>query len=128
MERSNVRRGTPWIAMFFLSAFAACGGDDPAGPGTGGNTGGTTPVATTSVSLTAGLSFDPAAIVVAPGASVTWTWANSTTHNVTFTNASISSSGDQSGGTFTSTMPSAAGTYSYSCTIHPGMQGTVQVQ
>jgi plastocyanin len=80
------------------------------------------------VALTAGLAFDPSAIIVAPGATVTWTWANTTQHNVTFANASITSSSTQAGGTYSTAMPSAAGTYSYSCTLHAGMSGTVQVQ
>jgi plastocyanin len=127
-----VRRGAFSLTTLLLLAVAACGGDDPMEPsdggGGGGGGGGGTPVATTSVTLTTSLSFDPADIVVSPGATVTWTWANSTQHNVTFSNASITSSGNQSGGTFSSVMPTAAGTYNYSCTIHAGMNGSVQVQ
>jgi plastocyanin len=97
-------------------------GGDP-----GSNNGGNPPTATTSVTMT-GLQFAPAAILVSKGATVTWTNQDNTAHNVTFSNTSIVSIGDFSSGAKTSVMPSAAGTYSYRCTIHPGMNGTVTVQ
>jgi plastocyanin len=132
MKRSNVRRWAPMMVALFLAAFTACGGDDdgtgPGGNGNGNGTGSGTPVPTTSVTLTAGLQFDPADIIVSPGATVTWTWANSTVHNVTFVDGSITSSGNQGGGTFQSVMPSTAGVYNYSCTIHGGMDGSVEVE
>jgi plastocyanin len=75
-----------------------------------------------------GLQFRPSAILVAKGATVTWTNQDNIAHNVTFSDASVTSIGDFSSGSKTSVMPSAAGTYSYRCTIHPGMDGTVTVQ
>jgi plastocyanin len=73
--------------------------------------------------------FQPAAIAVGSGATVTWTWSGTADqHNVTFANAAIASSSLQSSGTHTATMPAAAGTYSYQCTRHVGMTGSVQVQ
>jgi plastocyanin len=74
-------------------------------------------------------SFDPDLIQVSPGATVTWTWnATSNPHNVTFTNASITSSSTQNSGTFATAMPTTAGDYAYQCTIHSGMTGTVRVE
>lgn len=85
-------------------------------------------MATNAVTVSNNL-FEPAAIRVAPGVSVTWTWNSSgVTHNVTFASTSISSSGNLSSGTFTTAMPSAPGVYPYSCTLHAGMTGTVTVQ
>lgn len=117
------------MVAFFLAAFTACGGDDPAGPGGGGGGGGggTTPVATTAVNV-ANFSFSPSAITVAPGATVTWTWVSGT-HNVTFGGGEMTSTaGNMSSGTHAAAAPATAGTYNYSCTLHPGMTGTVQVQ
>jgi plastocyanin len=130
MERSLVRRSGVWIATAISLAVFGCGGDDPADPGGGGGGGGgggATPVATTAVSVTDN-QFVPAAIVVAPSATVTWTFTGSTPHNVIFPSTAIADSGNLTTGTFATAMPAAAGTYSYSCTIHAGMNGTVQVQ
>jgi plastocyanin len=99
-------------------------GDDPTGNGGGG---GGNPVVTTSVYVRDN-SFDPAAIRVSPGATVTWTWAGANPHNVIFSSPSITDSGTMMNGTFATAMPTAPGTYSYSCTVHPGMNGSVQVQ
>jgi len=92
-----------------------------------GDTSGNTPTATTSVTMS-GKQFQPAAILVSKGATVTWTNQDGFPHNVTFTNASITSIANFSTGSKTTVMPAAAGTYSYTCTIHPGMNGSVTVQ
>jgi len=133
MERINVRRGAPMMAAFFLVAFTACGGSDSTGPsggGGGGGGGGTTFTMTTSVTVENN-SFTPANIQVSPGATVTWTWAasvGSVQHNVNFASASITDIADFSSGAHTATMPATAGDYTYQCTHHPGMTGTVRVQ
>lgn len=128
MERFIVGRGAAFMVAFFLAAFTACSDDEPTGPGNGNGGGGGTRVATTSVNVRGNLTFDPADIVVSAGATVTWTWTDPVNHNVTFSNSSITSSANQTTGTFSSVMPTAPGTYAYTCTIHPGMDGSVQVQ
>lgn len=124
MKEAIVRRSGLWTAMALSLAVLGCGDDDPTGNGDGG---GGNPVVTTSVSVRDNL-FDPAAIRVSPGATVTWTFVGANPHNVVFPSTTISDSGNQTTGTFATAMPTASGTYSYSCTIHPGMNGTVQVQ
>jgi plastocyanin len=70
--------------------------------------------------------FTPPDIQVSPGTTVTWTWAqNASTHNVTFNDGVAS--GDRASGTFTRTFANT-GTFPYSCTLHPGMSGTVTVK
>ena len=113
------------------ASILACGGSsDSTGPGAGGGGGGggTTPVVTTAVSMVSS-AFTPRAIRVCPGATVTWTNSDNTAHNVTFTAAANSiKTSDFATGTASLVMPAAAGTYPYSCTIHAGMTGSVQVQ
>jgi plastocyanin len=112
-------------------AVAACGGGGsatnpvtPPGPATGGNN---NPVVTTSVTLL-NSAFTPSAIQVSPSATVTFTNSDNTTHNVTFSNATIGASGDFNSGSKTLVMPAATGTYAFHCTIHAGMTGSVVVQ
>lgn len=85
------------------------------------------PVTTTSVTMQS-TAFNPPDIRVSPSAVVTWTNMDATNHNVTFSDASIGTTGNFSSGAKTLAMPAAPGTYSYRCTIHAGMSGTVQVQ
>jgi plastocyanin len=125
----------PFRGAMIVLAFAlvSCGGGDkatgtttppPGGGGGGGGGGGST-----SSSITVGDNFfDPAQTTVPVNTTVTWTWAGGQPHNVTFANSSISGSGDKtSGATFTKAFASA-GTFSYSCTLHGGMNGTIIVQ
>jgi plastocyanin len=117
--------------MLVLVAVAACGGgggggsDNPTGPGTPVPP--ITPTATTSVNLQ-NSTFTPSAIVVSPSAVVTFTNSDGISHNVNFASTAITSIGDWASGDRTATMPVAPGTYSYTCTIHAGMNGTVKVQ
>ena len=83
--------------------------------------------ATAAVTASAGNQFQPSQVTIARGGTVTWTFA--ALHNVTFqsgngvpANIPNTSSGSVSR-TFTT-----AGTFNYTCTIHPGMNGSVVVQ
>ena len=121
------------LALIPLAALLACGGgSDSTGPGgtggPGGGGGGGGAVATTAVEMKS-LAFTPAAIKVASGATVNWTNSDNTAHNVTFDAAlNIGKIDNFTSGTQSLKMPSAAGTYPYTCTLHAGMAGTVQVQ
>ncbi len=80
--------------------------------------------------LTASISvgdnfFDPNSATIGAGGTVTWTWAGSGTHNVTF--ASGTNQGNQSTGTFVRGFPDV-GSFAYSCTNHSGMTGTIVVE
>ena len=119
-----------------LAALLACGGSSAStGPGTTGGTnntggtGGTGAVATNAVDMK-NLAFNPPAIKVASGATVTWTNSDGFGHNVTFDGGAVAASGTIDAGVAKAlTMPTAAGTYPYHCTIHgTAMSGTVQVQ
>ena len=119
-------------ALSALLVVAACGGSDStsptAGANPGGNTGGgnPTPVATNAVTVNNDF-FTAAAITVAAGTTVTWTWSpDAITHNVTFPDGATS--GDKGANASYSRQFSTAGTFTYRCTIHSGMTGTVTVQ
>lgn len=97
---------------------AACGGSDepeaaPAAQANGG----------TAVAV-ADNSFSPASVKVAAGDTVTFENEGQIAHTVTgddFDSGSLAP-----GKTFTFTA-SEAGSFSYVCTFHPGMQGTIEV-
>ena len=113
-----------------FAALLACGGggSDSTGPGTGGTggTGGSNPVATTSVQMQAN-KFAPASIRVAPSATVTWTNSDGYPHNVVFS-GTVGTIAAFDAGNRSLQMPSAAGTYNYTCNLHAGMNGSVTVQ
>lgn len=75
-------------------------------------------------------TFEPTTLTVAPGTKVTVVNKDSATHTVTATDRNKSfDTGDIAGGEkATFTAPSAAGSYSYKCTIHPFMKATLTVK
>ena len=121
------------MVMSLILTVAGCGGDSGTNGGGDSGTnggGGTTPVMTTSVTVSNDV-FNPASIQVSPGATVTWTWAGGSPegHNVTFASSAVSApSGTQMTGMFQVVMPMAPAVYNYQCTIHAGMDGSVTVQ
>ena len=110
------------LAGFAIAVVAACS-NSSYGTGPGGGTGGHS----TNISVKNN-SFSPTPDTVAAG-QVTFTWATpSNGHNVTWLSGPgtlPAASDTKTSGTYQATLQ--AGTYSYHCTIHAGMNGTIVV-
>jgi plastocyanin len=135
MKRTALVTGT---AAVLLAAAAACGsssGSSSGAGGTGGTTGGSTQSAppsasapaTSAAKITIASFAFTTPLTVSPGATVTVTNTDSADHTVTADNASFDVS-VPAGQTVTFTAPSTAGSFSYHCTIHPTMHGTLIVK
>jgi amicyanin len=72
-------------------------------------------------------NFTPATLTVPVGTAVTWTNRDDIPHNVVSDDKSIKSKTLDTDEKFTFTF-SKPGTYTYFCSIHPKMKGTVVVQ
>ena len=105
------------VAMCMAIGIAGCGDDDPVTPNPGPNT------------VTMGeASFSPTSITIDQNESVTWTNPSGQVHNVTFADEDAPADiGDHSSGSNSRTFANT-GTFSYVCTNHEGMAGTVVVQ
>jgi plastocyanin len=112
-------RGLTGLMVVLAVAAAGCGSStsasDTVGPSGGGNA--------VSISVS---SYKPATITVAPGTTVTWTNNDPVVHTVTADDGSWDSGNLSQGRTFSRTFDTA-GTYTYHCTVHPWMVGTVIV-
>ena|SRR5450631_2323207 len=110
------------ILVLLISAFAVVS--------CGKSSGYTSPMnntpAANSVSIV-NMSFSPASLTVTAGTTVTWTNNDGMTHTVTADDVSFDS-GNITMGTKYSRLFSTAGTYTYHCTIHPTMKGTIVVK
>jgi YVTN family beta-propeller protein len=80
---------------------------------------------TTDASIT-DFAFNPAALTVASGQSITWTNMDPDEHTTTSDSPGWDSGPLPQGTSFTTTL-NAPGTYLYHCNIHPFMHGTVIV-
>jgi plastocyanin len=137
-------RVSAYAALTVVSlVVAACGGGASSAPSSGSGSpsaapsasgasgsgqcataaGGTTASATVDM---AGFAFSPATVSIAAGETVSWTNGDDAPHNATMIDGACQtgnlSKGETGALTFT-----AAGTYGYRCTIHPTMNGTVEV-
>ena len=72
-------------------------------------------------------SFSPADLKVAVGDTVTFTNEGAIAHTVTATSGAEFDSGSLAPGATFEFTAEKAGTVSYVCTFHPGMQGTIEV-
>ena len=100
----------------------ADGGGGDGGDGGGGGGGGGAEVSEE------GVAFEPAEVTIGVGETVTWTNNDSVPHDVTADSFSSGEPGGMApGDTFEHTFEEA-GTFDYTCTVHPGMDGTVVVE
>ena len=119
-----------YCALAVVLAVAGCGGGgyggSPTSPGSnGGNNGGNNGSTSNAITVSDN-RFTPGATTVPASTTVTWTWAGSAEHNVTFDDGARSAT--QSSGSFQRTF-GTPGSYPYHCTIHGNaMSGSVTVQ
>lgn len=71
-------------------------------------------------------AFTPNPITISRGGTVTWKNSDTTPHTSTSDSGMWNSGSIAPGGTFSMTFPSA-GTFTYHCTLHSGMVGSVVV-
>jgi plastocyanin len=115
------------LAMLLLTLTAGCGSSSS--PSTPSPTSGPT----TNVSMVNGASlltstaYAPNPVNITVGTTVMWVNNDNTAHTSTADGGAWSSPSIAPGGQFTRTF-SSAGTFTYHCTIHPNMIGTVNVQ
>ena len=113
-------------------AFAACGGSTDT---SGGGTGGATPADTTPAAVTISVQSDPTNVgkysptpaTAKVGDTVKWTFDDDASqHTVTADDSSFDSSTKGKGETFTHKFDKA-GTFTYHCSLHANMKGTITV-
>lgn len=135
MNRLRFRPLAIGAGVSLAIGLSACGNGPPAGSGTGGGgcTAGTAGVtigtAQVKVDATDQLQFSPSAQTAKVGQVVQWTDTGTVQHTITFdaSNASCLSDATIAPGSTWEVKFTAAGTYTYKCTIHPGMDGTLKV-
>jgi plastocyanin len=87
----------------------------------------TTTAASATVAIAIqGFAFDPAAVTVKVGTSITWSNQDSADHTITSDKGDWDSGKTAQGGKYTHTFDQV-GTYTYHCSIHSSMKGTVVV-
>jgi plastocyanin len=109
-----------WIVLTFLAGCGSASGTEVTTSGT--------PAISVAVAATPQLAFAPHTANVLPGGSVTFDFGT-VAHNVFFDPAPGAPDdipGNNASTSVTRTF-ATAGTYNYTCRIHPGMRGTVVV-
>ena len=110
------------IAGVLALGAAACGSSSPSAP---------TVAADVTISMVgdrADQSFAPNPATVRVGQTVAWKNNDSTTHDATQDASRFQTGSVSPGATSSAIAMSTAGTFTYHCTIHPGMVGTLVVQ
>jgi plastocyanin len=113
------------LALVAVAALAGCGSDDDSA----------NPVQTAKpaggsgqqIQMVSGNEFNPKQTTVNVGETVTWTNTDSVPHNAVAKSGDGPKSDLLSKGKTYSWTPKAAGKVDFVCTIHPGMEGTINV-
>jgi len=111
------------LAVTLALAGTACGSSSPSAP--------TTSSADVTINMVGNLgsqSFSPNPTAMRVGQTVAWKNADSITHDVAQDAGRFSTPTVSAGTTSAPITMGTAGTFTYHCTIHPGMVGTITVQ
>lgn len=108
-------------------ALAGCGGSDSDSGGDGSSAPVTAADGAVQVTMK-GIAYNPKTVAVRPGQKITWVNDDDVLHDVVSTSGERIESELFSNGKSFSFTPTRVGTIAYVCTIHPGMEGTVEVR
>jgi plastocyanin len=112
------------LSTGLILASSACGSSSPAAP----TTTGTADVTIAIQGDRGNQSFAPDPTTMRVGQTVVWRNADTTTHDATQDANRFGTGTLNPGATSAPITMGTAGTFTYHCTIHPGMIGTVTVQ
>jgi len=111
------------LAVTLALAGAACGSSSPSAP--------TTSAADVTINMVGNLanqSFSPNPTTMKVGQTVAWKNTDSISHDATQDAGRFSTTTVTAGSTSAPITMGTAGTFTYHCTIHPRMVGTITVQ
>lgn len=126
-EKGNTNNIFNVPSDFYSVDPASCQASSTTTSGTSSTSGSSSSQATQQTITIDNLAYSPQALSVPVGTQVVWSNNDSTPHTVTSPNGTPLNSGTLSPGRnyrYTFTQP---GTYTYTCTIHPSMTGTITV-
>jgi plastocyanin len=118
------------LAFCALAIAAGCGSSSstPTTPSTGASSGNGTPITIVKGAETlTTTAFSPNPLTIASGTTVTWTNSDNTQHTATSDTGAFNSNVINPGAGFSFTFQNK-GTFTYHCSIHPNMVGSVVVQ
>jgi plastocyanin len=115
------------VALALSALVAGCGSKSPTAPGQGpGNTGSTVTIRGAGYDGGGSAAFTPGNLTVNRGTTVAWENTDTIAHSVV-SNTGLFNGGVGPSGAFEHRFD-ASGAFPYSCTIHPGMAGTITVR
>ena len=122
---SHIRRAAALLPVLAVAGLAGCGGGGgadtatEAAPSASGGTGGAVEIVD--------FAYKPADLTVAKGTAVEFTNEDSTAHTATAKGGAFDSGAIQPGKSSKVTLDQT-GTFTYSCSFHPFMKGTITVE
>jgi plastocyanin len=114
------------VAIGVSIIVSACGSDSSSPPAPAPST--AADVTVTIQGNNASNSYAPNPVSMRVGQTIAWRNADSITHTATQDSGGFNTGAVAAAATSAATMMNTAGTFTYHCTIHPGMVGTVSVQ
>jgi plastocyanin len=113
------------LAVLIAVALVGCSGGGSSSGGTTGSSTSTGGTSTPALTITEqNLQFNPPSITAKVGDTVTFTNNDSAPHNVKIDGQELGSQNQGESKTWNATK---AGSFAYSCTIHPSMTGVITV-
>jgi len=122
------------VAAAAALPFVSCGGGggggvtNPPPPSSGGGGGGAADVTITIIAENGNMSFSPNPATLNAGQRVAWRNSAAAIHTATQNGGSFDTGSIDSGATSAAIAMPTAGTFSYHCSLHPAMVGTLTVR
>ena len=113
------------LCVVMIGVLTGCGGGGSSPYGQTGGTSSSPPAAGASVVVEKDFAFQPASLEVKVGDTVTFTNEDSAPHNVIIDSKEL---GQQEQGASVTWTAEKAGSFPYSCKIHPSMTGEITVK